>query len=176
MPVFSFSLRTAQEEPARQVGKHSCGFVIGVRGDVKDARGDAGGINGFDGFGKARAGAGSGRKLRAGSERQECGQEKQNYSAIADQKPSLCLVGIARNRIPVCLFMGCIPENSRYMNAPVTSGSAGAGANGHCLISCVQIRNATTPRATSSRPHFRSGPVCQNNQAQAAMVRTAGTG
>ena len=67
-------------------------------------------------------------------------------------------------------------KQRRYMNAPETGLLSAAGAKGHCLISRVQIRKATTPRATSSRPHLRRGPVCQKSQAQAAMVRTAGAG
>jgi hypothetical protein len=48
-----------------EVGENCGGFIVRVRGDVQDARGDAGAVDRFDGFGKTGAGSGSGRKLSA---------------------------------------------------------------------------------------------------------------
>lgn len=50
-------------ESASEVGENSGAFVVGVSGDVKDARGDAGGVDGLNSFGKAGAGARSRREL-----------------------------------------------------------------------------------------------------------------
>ena len=52
-------------ESASEIGEDGGGFIVGMRGDVEDAGGDAGAVDGFDGFREARAGAGSGGKLRA---------------------------------------------------------------------------------------------------------------
>src|SRR5258707_5233922 len=52
-------------ETAGKISEDGAAFVVGMRGDVEDARGDAGGVDGFDGLGQAVAGAGSRRELRA---------------------------------------------------------------------------------------------------------------
>src|SRR5580698_5933141 len=48
-------------EAACEIGEDGAAFIVGMRGDVEDAGGDAGGVDGFDGFGEAGAGAGGGR-------------------------------------------------------------------------------------------------------------------
>src|SRR6266404_5346344 len=55
-------------EAAGEISEDSAAFVIGMRGDVEDARGDASGVDSFDGFGKAGARAGGGRELGARGE------------------------------------------------------------------------------------------------------------
>src|SRR5579859_1672088 len=62
-------------EPTGKIGEDGPAFVIGMRGDVEDARGDTGGVDGFDGFGEAGAGAGSGRELAVCRGGEECGCE-----------------------------------------------------------------------------------------------------
>src|SRR5215470_15436914 len=116
-----------------------------MRGHIKDARGDAGGVNGFDGFGKSRAGTGRRRKLRVRSNRQECGQKKQDCCAIANQKTSLCLVGAVKSRIPAASLSDALGKNVCYMTAPETGSPSAAGAKGHSLISRARIRNASAP-------------------------------
>jgi hypothetical protein len=71
----------------------------------------------------------------------------------------------------------CLPQAGRPYKESVAAGrGAFSCAKGHCRISRVQIRNARRPRAISRSPHLRMGPVCQKSQAQASMVRTAGSG
>ena len=41
-------------EAASEIGKDGGGLVIGMSGDVENARGDASGVDGFDGFGADR--------------------------------------------------------------------------------------------------------------------------
>jgi len=50
-------------KPASKIGEDGGAFIVGMRGDVKDARGDAGAVNGFDGFGETRTRSGCRRKL-----------------------------------------------------------------------------------------------------------------
>src|SRR6267378_1732781 len=64
-------------EAAGEVGEDGAAFVIGMRGDVEDARGDAGGVDGFDGFGQAGAGTGSGRELRVRRYREKRGNDEE---------------------------------------------------------------------------------------------------
>ena len=47
-------------EAAREVGEEAGPFVIRVRGDEKDTGGDAGFVDGFDGFGEGLSGGGNG--------------------------------------------------------------------------------------------------------------------
>ena len=47
-------------EPAGEVGEQAGPFVVRVRGDEKDARGDAGFVDGFDCFGEGLGGGGDG--------------------------------------------------------------------------------------------------------------------
>src|SRR5216683_3237675 len=49
-------------------------------------------------------------------------------------------------------------------------------SNGHCFIAAVHTKNASTPSAISSSPHFRAAPVCQKSHAQPNIVKTAGRG
>ena len=49
-------------EPAREIGEQAGPFVVGVRGDEKDARGDAGFVDGFDGFREGLGGGGDGER------------------------------------------------------------------------------------------------------------------
>ena len=61
-------------EAARKIGEDRSGFVVGMRGDIEDAGGHTCAVDGVDGFRKARAAAGSRRKLRAsGREKAEAG-------------------------------------------------------------------------------------------------------
>jgi hypothetical protein len=62
-------------EPTGEIGEDGGGFVIGMRGDIKDAGGDARAVDGFDGFGKSGACAGSGRKLGVSGEREKAGED-----------------------------------------------------------------------------------------------------
>src|SRR5258708_35944240 len=64
-------------EAAGEVGEDGAAFVIGMRCDVENARGDAGGVDGFDGFGQAGAGTGSGRGLRARGYRKKRGNDEE---------------------------------------------------------------------------------------------------
>jgi hypothetical protein len=60
---------------ARQIGKQRGAFIVRMRRNVKDARGDARSVDGVNRFGKVRAGAGRGRKLRMSkweNEQAEC--------------------------------------------------------------------------------------------------------
>ncbi len=61
-------------QAAREISKDGGGFVIGVSGDVQDARGYAGAFDGFDGFGETNAGARGGRELGFGG---RCEQQEQ---------------------------------------------------------------------------------------------------
>ena len=66
-------------ETAREIGEQSGGFVVGMRGDIEDARGDACAVDGFDGFREAGACSWSRGKLRAcrlRGEKREHGAEK----------------------------------------------------------------------------------------------------
>src|SRR5258708_740248 len=47
-------------EAAGEISEDGAAFVIGMRGDVEDARGGAGGVGGFRGFGEGGGGAGGG--------------------------------------------------------------------------------------------------------------------
>ena len=51
-------------EATSEISEDGGGFVVGMRGDVENACGDAGAVDGFNGFGEAGTGAGSGGKLR----------------------------------------------------------------------------------------------------------------
>ncbi len=67
--------RNIRMKSARQIGKQRGAFIVRMRGNVKDARGDARCVDGVNRFGKARAGAGRGRKLRMSkweNEQAEC--------------------------------------------------------------------------------------------------------
>src|SRR6185437_2953331 len=50
-------------QPAGKIGEHWAGFIVGMRGNVKDAGGDARAVDSFDGFGEAWTRARRGRKL-----------------------------------------------------------------------------------------------------------------
>src|ERR1700719_1549374 len=51
-------------ESPREIREHGCGFVIGMGGDVQDARGDAGIFDRFHGFWQTGASAWGWRELR----------------------------------------------------------------------------------------------------------------
>ena len=53
-------------EAASKIGEDSGAFIVGVRGDVEDACGDAGAVNGLDGFRETGAGSRRRRKLGDG--------------------------------------------------------------------------------------------------------------
>ncbi len=65
-------------ESAGEIGEDGGGFIVGMRGDIEDAGGDASRVDGFDRFRKTRAGAGSGRELRAGTRGSEQGTDQNN--------------------------------------------------------------------------------------------------
>src|SRR5208337_205626 len=63
-------------EPAGEIGEDGGAFIVGMRGDVEDARGDAGAVDGFDGFGETWACARRRRKLGNGGRNAEQPEEK----------------------------------------------------------------------------------------------------
>src|SRR5208337_206579 len=60
---------------AGEIGEDSGAFIVGMCGDVEDARGDASAVNGFNGFGETWAGSRRRRKLGNGGRNAE--QRKQ---------------------------------------------------------------------------------------------------
>src|SRR5579885_3647128 len=92
--------RDIRVQAPRKIGECGGAFVIGVRGDIQDARGDASRIDGLDGVGESRAGAGGGRKLRAGSKREERAEEKNCDQAGEIQRASMSIVVARRREAP----------------------------------------------------------------------------
>src|SRR6516164_10735339 len=119
-----------------------------MRSNVKDPRGDARSVDGVNRLGKAGASAGRGRKLRMSKWEKEQAECQQ----------------------------GTTKHKSIHASSPTCACSRVSTTNGHCLITRVQTRNADMPRAISSSPHLRAGPVCQKSHAQPSMVKIAGTG
>src|SRR5215831_20934286 len=75
-------------QSAGQISENRSGFVVRMRGDIEDARGDARGVNGLDGFSKPGAGARCGGKLRMAGEREKRGEQNRGCQADASQKAS----------------------------------------------------------------------------------------
>ncbi len=66
-------------EAASEIGEDGSAFIVGMRGDVEDARGDAGAVNGLDGFRETWAGPRRRRKLgRGGRKVEQPKQEKKS--------------------------------------------------------------------------------------------------
>src|SRR5271154_4107177 len=139
-------------ESACEIGEQSGGFVVGMRGYVEDACGDASTFDGFDSFREAGARSWSRWKLRG------CRLRRKKHEHGAEK---------------------CWSNGSKEKSIHAASGSFrfsnGTFANGHCRILRAQIRNASVPSAISAIPHFLAVPVCQKSHAQPNMVSTAGT-
>src|SRR5271169_3970016 len=140
-------------ETPREIGEQSGGFVIGMRGDIEDARGESGAVDGFDGFWETGACSWRRGKLR----RRRLRGKRCEHSAEKS-----CSNGSK--------------EESIHAASGSFIFSKGTFANGHCRILRAQIRNASVPSAISAIPHFLAVPVCQKSQAHPIIVITAGKG
>src|SRR5450755_3572339 len=142
-------------QAACQVRQDRSGFVVGMRGHIKDTRGDRGAVDSFNRFRETRTCSRSGWKLRLGPR--------------SNEKWSAQRCGCQHHHLHEILHATILHATSE-----VTVSTA--GPNGHCRNSRARTRNAKAPSTISSNPHLRAGPVYQKSVAQPSIVNTAGKG